>query len=266
MLNTILFWLIALLACCAAPLASANNISSQPIEVEFSRNSTGSISISVGNGQTGQLEVGKKNITFIVNGLRTSVSLREDALGGLDETLVRIEDYNFDGQRDFAISTISGYGGVNIFFDVFLIDPKTLQIMSTDFEVCNPKLHAPTKSLVGFQCKSGLHVETSWYHYNKNAFLLWASSKRVAGGYLKMELVTGQVVISEAESPGVPVVKLISRDGGKKFAHSDLLQPLDHRLNSGQQVVILDVSNEGMLLVKSPDDDEEFWINHTEFQ
>jgi hypothetical protein len=69
---------------------------------------------------------------------------------------VQVADFNFDGRDDLAIPCSTGYGGVNIFYEVYQLKEPRWQRL--DMTVCNPVLD-PKNKILRNDSRSG----PAWY-------------------------------------------------------------------------------------------------------
>jgi len=66
---------------------------------------------------------------------------------------VLVQDFDFDGRKDIAVPTGIGYGGVNVFYDVYRYQVKAnrwvaIPTRGEEFAVCNPELLPKQKVLL----------------------------------------------------------------------------------------------------------------------
>ena len=73
-----------------------------------------------------QAEVFIENNTVRVQFDSNQSQILQEGIEGLNnEILVQIDDFNFDGLQDIAVLGSYGYGGVNLFSNVYIYDSKT---------------------------------------------------------------------------------------------------------------------------------------------
>ena len=81
-------------------------------------------------GQKASIDIDSKSITVTIGKDRIELKKpsefedMESLSNSIYESLITIDDYNFDGYSDIGILTGVGYGGVNIFRDYHFYDPK----------------------------------------------------------------------------------------------------------------------------------------------
>ncbi|MBS2035264.1 hypothetical protein JST97_09755 [bacterium] len=61
---------------------------------------------------------------------------------------VLVEDFDFDGCKDIAVPTGIGYGGVNVFYQVYRLRRQTLEPVPGDWAVCNPEFSPKDRTLL----------------------------------------------------------------------------------------------------------------------
>ncbi len=96
--------------------------------------------------------------------VRVRVRLQRLALETLESEIdrgdVRVDDFNFDGYADIAVTNGSGYGGVNYFYTLYTYQPKISTFVAVSFpgyeggSLCNPVLR-PALRQIEANCKSG---------------------------------------------------------------------------------------------------------------
>jgi hypothetical protein len=78
----------------------------------------------------------------------------------IDRGDVRVDDFNFDGYADIAVTNGSGYGGVNYFYTLYTYQPLVSKFVAINFpgyeggSLCNPVLR-PALRQIEANCKSG---------------------------------------------------------------------------------------------------------------
>ena len=89
-----------------------------------------------------------------------TLTLGEDATAGMNlisgstigtEPFITDQDVNFDGDPDVAMLTGIGYGGVNAFYDYYIFNPATEQLVADPVltEVGNPVFDPSAKTITG---------------------------------------------------------------------------------------------------------------------
>ncbi|MCP4406009.1 MAG: hypothetical protein GY801_53045 [bacterium] len=79
------------------------------------------IEFSIFSGERASLNIKQGAVKIAYdNGTSQDLSFVEEGLNG--EMNVQLDDFNFDGKLDIAVSRSYGYGGVNVFSDIFLFD------------------------------------------------------------------------------------------------------------------------------------------------
>jgi uncharacterized protein YxeA len=89
-----------------------------------------------------------------------------------DAQFIFDKDINFDGYVDVALITGVGYGGVNIFYDYYLYDPKT-SIFQKDpilFEISNPQIDTMNKKVTS-SFRSGPQWYSQTFQWNGNRYV-----------------------------------------------------------------------------------------------
>ena len=250
-----------------APVSATDGIE-RPLEFAVPKGAKSSLEFPTDGGGGARIEVTPNNVTLRVHDTSTIIQ-RDRSVGfGLDETYFKIADFNFDGQLDVAVSSSTGYGGVNVFFDIFLINGKTTRAATKALEICNPVRHLPTKSLLSYGCKSGPSTDTKWYRYGAGEFRLWATSQDADGNLAKFELVTGQKIISEFSTPGLPALRPITVENARTYHEANAQSVSGDVLKLGHIVAIIDIVDQQWALVMSAVEDlvpiegaDTFWID-----
>ena len=81
--------------------------------------------------------------------------------GGMDDNRTegaQVGDFNFDGLQDVAILNGNGYGGVNLYYQVYCWDKAKQQFQALDEAVSNPALDVKTQEL-----QSAYRDGPKWY-------------------------------------------------------------------------------------------------------
>lgn len=60
---------------------------------------------------------------------------------------VMVEDFDFDGRKDIAIPSGIGYGGVNVFYQVYRLR-ESFQPFPEEHAICNPEFSAADRTLI----------------------------------------------------------------------------------------------------------------------
>lgn len=102
---------------------------------------------------------GSEVIAHLPNGKQQSLAVVEtyEASDGI-KNIALTEDFNFDGAQDLALLESSGYGGVNLFYRLFLWDQKTNSFNDFGEPVSNPEVD-PKKQVLTTSSRSG----PMWY-------------------------------------------------------------------------------------------------------
>ena len=84
-----------------------------------------------------------------------------DDAGGMGDNhpaVAQVGDFNFDGLQDVAIRNGNGYGGVNLYYQVYLWNKAQQQFQALDEAVSNPALDVKTQEL-----QSAYRDGPKWY-------------------------------------------------------------------------------------------------------
>lgn len=136
-----------------------------------------------------------------------------------------IEDYNFDGWQDIAVQTSVGYGGLNVFYDIFIFNPATRLYEKSLTELNEPRVNSDEKTIV---CggKSGTQILRETYSISDGKLFLSSSSSELVGTGVKRLVKTdakGQILgVSMIDYEGNPVQLKIKSE--RAFLY---LQPLE---------------------------------------
>lgn len=134
----------------------------------------------------------------------------EDASGMGDNhpAVAQVGDFNFDGWQDVAVLNGNGYGGVNLFYQVFLWDKAKQQLHAFDEAVSNPSLDAKNQEL-NTASRDGPAWSSTTYRVVKGQLYAAVESKMVgtdgAWEYYEFKNPAGKVighkVLGESGSP-----------------------------------------------------------------
>ncbi len=81
------------------------------------------IEFSIFSGERASLNIKQGAVKIAYdNGTSQELSFVEEGLNG--EMNVQLDDFNFDGKLDIAVSRSYGYGGVNVFSDIMARSSK----------------------------------------------------------------------------------------------------------------------------------------------
>ena len=115
------------------------------------------------------------------------------------------DDFNFDGAGDVAVLDGVGYGGVNLFYRLYLWDKAAGKFQETDETISNPTLTAATKTLSTEQ-RSGPRWYSTDYRFHKGQPYVWSEGVMVGSDgdlyFVKIHNVAGKVikqVVAEAQ-------------------------------------------------------------------
>jgi hypothetical protein len=100
-----------------------------------------------GSGQSLKSEL---EVSWKARSQRLPLDTVADELNTAARGEVIVEDFDFDGVKDLGIPTSSGYGGVNIYYNLFRLDQKsgTFVPFAEKAAVCNPEFDFFNKILV----------------------------------------------------------------------------------------------------------------------
>ncbi|MBX4210564.1 hypothetical protein KW783_01175 [Candidatus Parcubacteria bacterium] len=131
---------------------------------------------------------GKSDITTSVLGNTLSVrkgekvvqtiALSQDAISALGvvtgnvDKFITNQDVNFDGHNDVGIFSGIGYGGVNIFYDYYLFNPKTEQFEKNSIlmGLSNTQVDAQNKTITSTY-KSGPGYDSQTYKFDGSGYI-----------------------------------------------------------------------------------------------
>lgn len=113
-----------------------------------------------------------------------------------NSTQVIVDDFNFDGINDLAIAKSVGYGGVNVFYDLYLFDNASKNFIPSLTEAANPEIRKDLREVrIGY--KSGQEYATNIYRSLDGKLILIINTNTMVGsGLLKIFLhdTTGKVI------------------------------------------------------------------------
>ena len=95
-------------------------------------------------------KTGNKVMAQLPNGKKQLLATLEDDnanASGTEIAVAQVGDFNFDGTQDVAIQDGNGYGGVNIFYRLFLVDKTGGQLKEFAEAISNPELDVKRKTL-----------------------------------------------------------------------------------------------------------------------
>ena len=120
--------------------------------------------------------------------------------GTQGKSSVLVDDFNFDGYKDLAIQQAIGYMGVNVFYDVYLYQPKH-QRFQLGFHDSNIEADAATKVIKASQ-RSGPRWYSNIYKISKGKPYVWQARTAMVGDGLD------QVEYKNAKGKILKTVKL----------------------------------------------------------
>lgn len=117
------------------------------------------------------------------------------------------DDFNFDGQGDVAVLDGVGYGGVNLFYRLYLWDKTANKFHEFRETISNPTLTQETGTLSTGQ-RSGPRWYTTDYRFRKTKPYIWSESTMVGAEgdlyFAKLYNSAGKVlktVVAETQDP-----------------------------------------------------------------
>lgn len=191
--------MIALLSVSALSLsvfAFTNPKSYARLPVSFSPVSGVGVKISSqGNRVVAQLPAGK---------LQPLGELPDIPEGSMDMgALLLQDDFNFDGMGDVAVLDGVGYGGVNLFYRLYLWDAKMRQFSEFRETISNPTLTEATRTLCTGE-RSGPRWYTTDYRFEQGNAYVWAESMMVGNN--------GDLYLVRLKKPDGKVVRTLVAD------------------------------------------------------
>lgn len=84
---------------------------------------------------------------------------------------VLVEDFDFDGRKDVAVPTGIGYGGVNVFYQVYRLNEQ-LEPFPRDWALCNPEFSYADKTVLS-NSRSGPFWYGTDYRFQKGRPWVW---------------------------------------------------------------------------------------------
>ncbi len=91
-------------------------------------------------------------------GRQQKLSAYDSADVGVEAAPLLIGDFNFDGYKDIAVLEAIGYGGVNLFYRVWLWQSKEQKFQEFSGSISNPVLNSKSQMLI-----SGERSGPRWY-------------------------------------------------------------------------------------------------------
>jgi hypothetical protein len=169
-----------------------------------------------------------------------------DASAPLRDIAYEVADYNFDGFPDVAVETSSGYGGVNLFFNVWVFTPKSGCFTKVLSEVSNIARVADKKRLHA-SMKSGREAVRDEYafHHGKAVRVLSEVSDFEFSSIREWNL-RGQVTARRFEWNGAaePIKLKIGVPRVPLFSSASVSARTSMYLVQGDEVVLLDRQSE----------------------
>ncbi|MBU0654589.1 MAG: hypothetical protein KJ914_05575 [Gammaproteobacteria bacterium] len=115
------------------------------------------------------------NVIAVLPGGKTQAlgELPDVPEGGMEiDSLIIQADFNFDGMGDVGLLEGVGYGGVNMFYRLYLWDKTTSKFQDFAKEISNPTLTTATKTLNSAQ-RSGPRWYTTDYRFTNGKPYTW---------------------------------------------------------------------------------------------
>ena len=85
---------------------------------------------------------------------------------------VLVEDFDFDGCKDIAVPTGIGYGGVNVYYQVYRLRQQAFQPVPWDWALCNPEF-LPKERTILTNSRSGPFWYGTDYRMHKGKPRVW---------------------------------------------------------------------------------------------
>ncbi|MBX7147439.1 hypothetical protein K1X76_00010 [bacterium] len=186
-----------------------------------------------------------------------------------NNTQVIVEDFNFDGVNDLAIAKSAGYMGVNIFYDLYLLEQNKIVPSITD--MANPEIRKDFREIRSGS-KSGNTYDTMIYRILNNKPYLFINTTTVVGsGLLKIFIhdtsgnVTKQYVASSYEEISEKLKPIELKIKSPKAYFYNEPAP-EHKTGSyviaGDSVTLYDISGEYVLAEYSGKSITKKWLRY----
>lgn len=134
----------------------------------------------------------------------------------LSDNVALVGDFNFDGLTDIALFVSSGYGGVNQFYDLFVMDKKEGQLSSL-MSIANPSLK-PAKQQLSTAQRSGPRWYETVYQFAEGQVVQYADYSMITETLFYREIyknekrVSASVVTNTDADSNDPVFRKITLD------------------------------------------------------
>lgn len=93
------------------------------------------------------------NLETIYRGQEAKILTNPDVLARLGGISIKVEDYNYDGFLDLAISSAIGYGGLNVLYDIHVFLPIDERFSNAIAQICDPKIVIDLQAITDDHCK-----------------------------------------------------------------------------------------------------------------
>ncbi|MCX7634046.1 MAG: hypothetical protein N2Z22_12010 [Turneriella sp.] len=170
-------------------------------------------------------------------------------------------DFNFDGHEDVAVLESIGYGGVNVFYRLWLWDNKVQQYQEFEHSISNPQLNGKRKSLLSGQRSGPRWYQTIYLAANGELEHYAEAAMLAAPAFWEVEFVAGRrSVVHQKWFDGnlEPVAETPAQFNSAQC----LATQGSATQNPPQRVLLLDSRNEGTeVLARFRNGEEPRWIS-----
>lgn len=162
------------------------------------------------------------------------------------------DDFNFDGQGDVAMLDGVGYGGVNLFYRLYLWDKAAGKFQEYQDTISNPTLTRETKTLSTGQ-RSGPRWYTTDYRFSNGKPYVWSEGAMVGAEsglyFVKLYNSAGKIIkkvvaetedASDVDAKTASATRKVAVDKAVLYTKPDAAAKLNMYLVKGDEVTLLD--------------------------
>ena len=162
---------------------------------------------------------------------------------------LHFDDFNMDGRQDFALDVSYGYGGVNVFSNIYIFNAKTGRFEHRLGDVSNIDMRAKSRELYTAQ-KSGPLYYSTIYRIDDGRLFKFKDSTILLNGLEKATVfdragtVVRELIFDDTDEKMVPAIRKIIPEKAWLYSAPNEKNRTRAYLIKGDEVSVLDVSGE----------------------
>jgi len=249
-------WIVAfLVSALGLPVFGAQKLRDAKFPLTFTPEKSLQVTIKLAEGVA---------VAHLPSGKQQKLSAYDSADVGVEAAPLLTGDFNFDGYQDIAVLEGNGYGGVNLFYRVWLWQNKQQNFREFATSISNPVLNSKSHMVISGQ-RSGPRWHQTVFAANTGQLLPYAEAQMLdAAGFWGVVFSDGTRTVADAKWFDGDLRKAPKAEAELVAGRCAGLQKQNVKAPTGKKlkVVLLDFRDEGAeVLARFGDGQKPRWIS-----